>query len=268
MSENLPSTMKANRRIADQTCPVCKTTFRLGTDVRICQSCGQILHQSCWTHSGGCPECAKAPPVSAPDPEPVPAGAEEVIGQAPTKIDQALQAVVANKRAGLRKGRPAPPLPKYEELKGRPAAPVPPLPKYDELKARHVPPEPKRVEPQDRAVPPAPKHEELRCVCGEPLIRQMITCPQCGRRRIKDDSGSTIQILGAFLIAFIPAIPVAFVTGFIAVGIAAMQAANVHLPPSTRPNMGKALLLGLFVGFAATYAVTCSIMLIRCFRRM
>ena len=59
----LPERMKANRRIAGKTCPICQAAINLGEDIHNCQYCKLPFHQVCWDENGGCGSygCAAAP---------------------------------------------------------------------------------------------------------------------------------------------------------------------------------------------------------------
>ena len=53
-STQLAEVMRANRRIAGKTCPICRDKIKLGEDVRNCLACAVPHHLACWTQNGGC----------------------------------------------------------------------------------------------------------------------------------------------------------------------------------------------------------------------
>lgn len=57
----LPRVMRANRKIAGRTCPVCQTEIRLGDEVQNCLECGSSHHLLCWGRHRACGHCAPAP---------------------------------------------------------------------------------------------------------------------------------------------------------------------------------------------------------------
>jgi len=46
--------MRANRRIAGKTCPICRNEIKLGEEVRNCLACDLPHHATCWAQNGGC----------------------------------------------------------------------------------------------------------------------------------------------------------------------------------------------------------------------
>ncbi|MCX7013722.1 MAG: NINE protein [Candidatus Sumerlaeota bacterium] len=54
VQRDLPPTMKANRLIAGQKCPICNGEIQLGQDVRNCHSCKISYHLECWNENRGC----------------------------------------------------------------------------------------------------------------------------------------------------------------------------------------------------------------------
>jgi hypothetical protein len=62
-SSQFAEIMRANRRIAGKTCPICRSEIKLGEEVRNCLACGLPHHLACWTQNGGCSAygCPSAP---------------------------------------------------------------------------------------------------------------------------------------------------------------------------------------------------------------
>lgn len=67
-STPLAEVMRANRRIAGKTCPICHSDIKLGDEVRNCLACGLSHHVTCWDSNRGCGTygCKESPSGHAP----------------------------------------------------------------------------------------------------------------------------------------------------------------------------------------------------------
>ena len=51
---DLPELMKANKRLAGRSCPICSAPIQMGDPVHNCPNCRQPSHQECWNKNNGC----------------------------------------------------------------------------------------------------------------------------------------------------------------------------------------------------------------------
>lgn len=67
--DKLSEVMRANRKVAGKTCPLCRVEIKLGEDITNCPHCRLPHHSACWTENGGCSTygCQSGPRGSSPD---------------------------------------------------------------------------------------------------------------------------------------------------------------------------------------------------------
>lgn len=87
--DDLPEFMKANRRVAERTCPACSVQIDIGDDVFNCRACGASMHLSCHAAAGGCmnPACPNTRAQRPASPEPaLQSGAAQDAGEKPCRF--------------------------------------------------------------------------------------------------------------------------------------------------------------------------------------